>query len=134
MPFSEPLYSADHIEEVRKIGRIATLLNELRAEYEARRRIETLDQMLERINELCQLRAALGEALEADRHEHEESAGLASDREKQAERPSGAPFVLLAARSWLWSGEAAGDVEQRGADHRAGRGGVSQQVEVQPDH
>ncbi len=76
MPFSEPLYSADHIEEVRKIGRIATLLNELRAEYEARRRGETLDQMLERINDLCQLRTSLSETLEQDRREHEQNGGL----------------------------------------------------------
>jgi hypothetical protein len=73
MPFSEPLYSADHIEEVRRIGRIATLVNELRAEYEARRRPETLEQLLERISDLCQLREALNEALEADRHEHGEA-------------------------------------------------------------
>ncbi|PZR97764.1 MAG: hypothetical protein DLM69_09385 [Candidatus Chloroheliales bacterium] len=93
MPFSEPLYSADHIEEVRKIGRIATLLNELRAEYEARRRIETLDQMLERINELCQIRAALGEVLEANRHEPEENAGLASDGKYKRSAQAGAPLI-----------------------------------------
>jgi hypothetical protein len=72
MPFSEPLYSADHIEEVRKIGRIATLVNELRAEYEVRRRPETLAQMVERISDLCQLRDSLSEALEADRREQNE--------------------------------------------------------------
>ncbi len=72
MPFSEPLYSADHIEEVRRVGRIATLLNELRSEYEQRRRSETLAQMLARIDELCEMRDGLTEAIEAAKeHEHE---------------------------------------------------------------
>lgn len=73
MPFSEPQYSSDHIEEVRRIGRIAILINELRAEYEARRRNETLEQMLARIDDLCQLRNGLSEALEADRQRGEDS-------------------------------------------------------------
>ena len=59
MPFTEPIKSDDPMETVKKIARIATLLLQLRTEYEQRSRLDTLVQIRERATELYELAAQL---------------------------------------------------------------------------
>jgi hypothetical protein len=62
VPFSDPFRPQDHIDQVRKVGRLAQVLLDMRTEYERKPRPELLGQILERIHEL----SALGDDLRAD--------------------------------------------------------------------
>jgi hypothetical protein len=55
MPFTEPIKYDDPVETVKKIARLATLLLQLRTEYEQRSRPDTLIQIRERAAELYEL-------------------------------------------------------------------------------
>ncbi len=59
MPFTDPIRPDDTTDVVRKIGRLATLLLELRTEYERRARNDLLLQIRERAAELNDLAALL---------------------------------------------------------------------------
>ncbi len=59
MPFTEPVKSDDPIETVRMIARLATLLLDLRTEYERRPRPQLLQQVKERAAELNDLASRL---------------------------------------------------------------------------
>ncbi len=63
MPFTDPFKSEDHIVAVRKIGRLAQVLLDLRGEYEQKPRRAILEQIVERIDEIIELRAELSGAL-----------------------------------------------------------------------
>ncbi|MGI8589273.1 MAG: hypothetical protein ACR2M0_16560 [Chloroflexia bacterium] len=63
MPFTDPFKSEDHIVAVRKIGRLAQVLLDLRSEYEQKPRRTILEQIVERIDEITELRAELSGAL-----------------------------------------------------------------------
>ncbi len=63
MPFIDPFRPQDHIDEVRKIGRLAQVLLDLRNEYEHKPRRILLEQLVERINEITALQAELTKAL-----------------------------------------------------------------------
>lgn len=65
MPFTDPFRPQDQIDQVRKVGRLAQLLLEMRSEYERKPRRALLDQIIARIDELSTLRAEMGKALEA---------------------------------------------------------------------
>lgn len=65
MPFTDPFRPQDQIDQVRKVGRLAQLLLEMRSEYERKPRRVLLDQIIARIDELAALRAEMGKALEA---------------------------------------------------------------------
>jgi hypothetical protein len=52
MPFTEPKRTDDSTDRVRKIARLATLLLELRTEYERKPRADVLIQIKERAAEL----------------------------------------------------------------------------------
>ena len=65
MPFTDPFRPQDQIDQVRKVGRLAQLLLEMRNEYERKPRRVLLDQIIARIDELAVLRAEMGKALEA---------------------------------------------------------------------
>jgi hypothetical protein len=65
VPFSEPFRPQDQIEQVRKIGRLAQVLLEMRTEYEHKPRREILDQILARIADLEGMAAEIRTALEA---------------------------------------------------------------------
>jgi len=65
VPFTEPFRAHDQIEQVRKIGRLAQVLLEMRTEYEQKPRREILDQILARIAELEGLAADIRIALES---------------------------------------------------------------------
>ena len=55
MPFTEPVKATDPIETVKKIARLATLLLELRDEYQRRQRNDILEQIKQRAAELNML-------------------------------------------------------------------------------
>ncbi len=55
MPFTEPIKTDAPMDIVRRIARLATLLLELRTEYERRPRPDLLVQMQERAAELHDL-------------------------------------------------------------------------------
>lgn len=59
MPFTEPKRTDDSTDKVRKIARLATLLLELRTEYERRPRTDLLVQIKERAAELNELADSL---------------------------------------------------------------------------
>ena len=59
MPFTEPKRTDDPTDKVRKIARLATLLLELRTEYERRPRTDLLVQIKERAAELNELADSL---------------------------------------------------------------------------
>ena len=59
MPFTEPKRTDDSTDKVRKIARLATLLLELRTEYERRPRNDLLLQIKERAAELNDLASRL---------------------------------------------------------------------------
>jgi hypothetical protein len=59
MPFTEPKRTDDSTDKVRKIARLATLLLELRTEYERRPRTDLLVQIKERAAELNELAESL---------------------------------------------------------------------------
>lgn len=59
MPFTEPKRTDDSTDKVRKIARLATLLLELRTEYERRPRNDLLVQIKERAAELNELADSL---------------------------------------------------------------------------
>ncbi|HMA37396.1 MAG TPA: hypothetical protein VKY74_23285 [Chloroflexia bacterium] len=63
MPFTDPFRPQDHIDEVRKIGRLAQVLLDLRNEYEHKPRRGLLEQIVQRIEELNALRGELAQAL-----------------------------------------------------------------------
>ena len=65
MPFTDPFRPQDQIDQVRKVGRLAQVLLEMRSEYERKPRRVLLDQIIARIDELAALRAEMGKALEA---------------------------------------------------------------------
>ena len=65
MPFTDPFRPQDQIDQVRKVGRLAQVLLEMRSEYERKPRRALLDQIIARIDELAALRAEMGTALEA---------------------------------------------------------------------
>jgi len=65
VPFTDPFRPQDQIDQVRKVGRLAQLLLEMRSEYERKPRRALLDQIIARIDELSALRAEMGKALEA---------------------------------------------------------------------
>lgn len=57
MPFTDPYKPQDQIEQVRKVGRLAQIILDMRAEYERRPRPEILGQIVARIAEMEVLRA-----------------------------------------------------------------------------
>jgi hypothetical protein len=59
MPFTEPNRTDDSTDKIRKIARLATLLLELRTEYERRPRTDLLVQIKERAAELNELASRL---------------------------------------------------------------------------
>lgn len=59
MPFTEPKRTDDNTDKVRRIARLATLLLELRTEYERRPRNDLLVQIKERAAELNELADSL---------------------------------------------------------------------------
>ncbi len=63
MPFTEPKRTDDSTDKVRKIARLATLLLELRTEYEKRPRADLLIQIKERAAELNELASGLPGAI-----------------------------------------------------------------------
>jgi hypothetical protein len=65
VPFTDPFRPQDQIEQVRKIGRLAQVLLEMRTEYEHKPRRAILDQILARIEELDGLCVEIRQALEA---------------------------------------------------------------------
>jgi hypothetical protein len=65
VPFTDPFRPQDQIDQVRKVGRLAQVLLEMRSEYERKPRRVLLDQIIARIDELAALRAEMGKALEA---------------------------------------------------------------------
>ncbi|HUS16036.1 MAG TPA: hypothetical protein VM536_13635 [Chloroflexia bacterium] len=71
VPFSDPFRAQDHIDEVRKVGRLAQVLLDLRAEYEHKPRPALLEQIVQRIDELATLRSALHAVVEAARVPHD---------------------------------------------------------------
>ncbi|MDQ2807837.1 MAG: hypothetical protein M3Z04_13160 [Chloroflexota bacterium] len=65
MPFTDPIRPQDHIDDVRKVGRLAQVLLDLRVEYEHKPRRALLEQIVQRLDELTVLRADLDAALVA---------------------------------------------------------------------
>jgi hypothetical protein len=63
MPFTEPYKPQDQIELVRKVGRLAHIILDIRAEYERRPRPDLLAQMLNRIAEMESLRVEIASHL-----------------------------------------------------------------------
>ena len=59
MPFTDPYKPQDQIEQVRKVGRLAQIILDMRAEYERRPRLETLAQIVARIAEMETVRAEI---------------------------------------------------------------------------
>ena len=59
MPFTDPYKPQDQIEQVRKVGRLAQIILDMRAEYERRPRPETLAQIVGRIAEMETVRAEI---------------------------------------------------------------------------
>jgi hypothetical protein len=59
MPFTEPYKPQDQIEHVRKVGRLAHIILDIRTEYERRPRPDLLAQMLNRIAEMEALRVEM---------------------------------------------------------------------------
>lgn len=57
MPFTDPYKPQDQIEHVRKVGRLAQIILDMRTEYERRPRPEILAQIVARIAEMETLRA-----------------------------------------------------------------------------
>lgn len=57
--FSAPTREDDPTHVVRTIGRLAQMLLELRDEYERRPRVDTLEQINQRITDLTEQRAKL---------------------------------------------------------------------------
>jgi len=55
MPFTEPIKATDPVETVKKIARLATLLLELRDDYNRRQRDSILEQIQQRAAELHRL-------------------------------------------------------------------------------
>jgi hypothetical protein len=63
VPFSEPFRPQEHIDDIRKVGRLAQLLLDLRAEYEQKPRRLVLEQMIARLDEITALRPVLEKAI-----------------------------------------------------------------------
>ncbi len=63
VPFTDPFRPQDHIDEVRKVGRLAQVLLDLRAEYEHKPQRVLLEQIVQRLDELTALRTELDKAL-----------------------------------------------------------------------
>jgi hypothetical protein len=61
MPYSEPVKADSPLVKVRQIARLAHLLLDLKAEYETRQRLDTLNQIRQRSAELNALAQELGE-------------------------------------------------------------------------
>jgi hypothetical protein len=59
VPFTDPYKPQDQIEQVRKVGRLAQIILDMRAEYERRPRMETLAQIVARIAEMETVRAEI---------------------------------------------------------------------------
>jgi hypothetical protein len=59
MPYATPTREGDVIHTVRRVGRLAQMLLELRDEYERRPRPDTLAQIDRRLSELNDLREEL---------------------------------------------------------------------------
>ena len=59
MPFTEPHKPQDQIDHVRKVGRLAQIILDMRVEYERRPRPETLLQILARVSEMDAVRAEI---------------------------------------------------------------------------
>jgi hypothetical protein len=59
MPFTEPYKPQDQIELVRKVGRLAHIILDIRTEYERRPRADLLAQLLNRIGEMEAVRAEI---------------------------------------------------------------------------
>jgi len=57
LPFTEPYKPQDQIELVRKVGRLAQIILDIRTEYERRPRPDLLAQLLSRITEMESVRA-----------------------------------------------------------------------------
>jgi hypothetical protein len=88
MPFTEPYKPQDQIEQVRKVGRLAQIILDMRLEYERRPRPDLLGQIMTRIAEMEALRAEMASNLAASPstepagHNHSPQAG-----------PNGAPVA-----------------------------------------
>jgi len=65
MPFTEPFRPQDQIDNVRKVGRLAQIVLDLRTEYERKPRRDLLDQIVARIAELDELRADIVTVIES---------------------------------------------------------------------
>jgi hypothetical protein len=63
VPFTDPFRPQDQIDQVRKIGRLAQLLLDMRTEYEHKPHRALLEQIAQRIDEMTALRAELSKAL-----------------------------------------------------------------------
>jgi len=63
--FTDPFRPQDQIDQVRKVGRLAQVLLDMRTEYEHKPRRALLEQIVKRIDELMALQAELREVLEA---------------------------------------------------------------------
>jgi hypothetical protein len=59
VPFTDPYKPQDQIEQVRKVGRLAQIILDMRVEYERRPRPETLAQIVARIAEMETARAEI---------------------------------------------------------------------------
>jgi hypothetical protein len=59
VPFTDPYKPQDQIEQVRKLGRLAQIVLDMRVEYERRPRPETLAQIVGRIAEMETVRAEI---------------------------------------------------------------------------
>src|SRR5215203_4364272 len=59
MPFTEPYKPQDQIDHVRKVGRLAQIILDMRVEYERRPRPETLQQIVARISEMEAVRVEI---------------------------------------------------------------------------
>jgi len=59
LPFTEPYKPQDQIELVRKVGRLAQIILDIRTEYERRPRPDLLTQLLSRITEMESVRAEI---------------------------------------------------------------------------
>ena len=59
MPFTEPYKPQDQIDQVRKVGRLAQIILDIRTEYEHRPRPDLLAQILARVAEMEAVRAEI---------------------------------------------------------------------------
>ncbi|MCA9860625.1 MAG: hypothetical protein KC438_12930 [Thermomicrobiales bacterium] len=72
--YTVPSREDDPVHTVRTIGRLSQMLIELRDEYVARPRPETLAQIEQRLDDLLQLRETLRERAEAAAHKDDRPA------------------------------------------------------------